>query len=90
MKKRDQMHLYTLCWNDARMLPHFFLHYNTTVSRFFVFDNGSTDGSTEMLAGDEVITSAILDRLLHSCHVLNIRGRSYRLRDLEDGLNGRS
>jgi DNA replication protein DnaC len=44
----------------------------------------------EMLAGDEVITSAILDRLLHSCHVLNIRGRSYRLRDLEDGLNGRS
>jgi DNA replication protein DnaC len=44
----------------------------------------------EMLAGDEVITTAILDRLLHSCHVLNIRGRSYRLRDLEDDLNGRS
>ena len=44
----------------------------------------------EMLAGDEVITPAILDRLLHSCHVLNIRGRIYRLRDLEDGLNGRS
>ena len=44
----------------------------------------------EMLAGDEVITTAILDRLLHSCHVLNIRGRSHRLRDLEDDLNGRS
>ena len=44
----------------------------------------------EMLAGDEVITTAILDRLLHSCHVLTIRGRSYRLRDLEDDLNGRS
>ena len=44
----------------------------------------------EMLAGDEVITTAILDRLPHSCHVLNIRGRSYRLRDLEDDLNGRS
>src|SRR5262249_4297299 len=27
----------------------------------------------EMLAGDEVITAAILDRLLHACHVLNIR-----------------
>ena len=40
----------------------------------------------EMLAGDEVITTAILDRLLHSCHVLNIRGRSYRLRDLEESL----
>jgi DNA replication protein DnaC len=44
----------------------------------------------EMLAGDEVITTAILDRLLHACHVLNIRGRSYRLRDLEDDLNDRS
>jgi DNA replication protein DnaC len=37
----------------------------------------------EILAGDEVMTTAILDRLLHRSHVLNIRGRSYRLRDLE-------
>ena len=37
-------------------------------------------------AGDEVLTTAILDRLLHRSHVLNIRGRSYRLRDLEDAL----
>jgi len=37
----------------------------------------------EILAGDEVMAAAILDRLLHRCHVLNIRGRSYRLRDLE-------
>jgi len=36
-----------------------------------------------MLAGDEVITSAILDRLLHASHVLNIRGRSYRFKELE-------
>ncbi len=37
----------------------------------------------EVLAGDEVMTTALLDRLLHRCHVLNIKGRSYRLRDLE-------
>lgn len=37
----------------------------------------------EMLAGDEVMATALLDRLLHKCHVLNIKGRSYRLRDLE-------
>jgi DNA replication protein DnaC len=36
-----------------------------------------------VLAGDEVLATAILDRLLHRCHVLNISGRSYRLRDLE-------
>ena len=52
--------------------------------------NKAIEDWPEMLAGDEVITSAILDRLLHSCQVLNIRGRSYRLRDLEEGLNGRS
>lgn len=31
--------------------------------------------------GDEVIASALLDRLLHHAIVLNIRGASYRLRD---------
>lgn len=37
----------------------------------------------EILAGDEVLATAILDRLLHRSHVLNIKGRSYRLRELE-------
>ena len=36
-----------------------------------------------VLAGDEVLATAILDRLLHRCHVLNISGRSYRLRELD-------
>lgn len=40
----------------------------------------------EILAGDEVMATALLDRLLHHCHVLNIKGRSYRLRDLEGRL----
>ncbi len=40
----------------------------------------------ELLAGDEVLSTAILDRLLHKAHVLNIKGRSYRLRDLENAL----
>jgi DNA replication protein DnaC len=37
----------------------------------------------EILAGDEVLATAILDRLLHNSHVLDVKGRSYRLRDLE-------
>ncbi|MFQ5382216.1 MAG: IS21-like element helper ATPase IstB [Dehalococcoidia bacterium] len=44
----------------------------------------------EMLAGDEVLTAAILDRLLHGSQVLNIKGRSYRLRDLEASLQARA
>jgi DNA replication protein DnaC len=35
-----------------------------------------------------LLATAILDRLLHRAHVLNIKGRSYRLRDLEDALKG--
>ena len=46
--------------------------------------NKSIRDWTELLAGDEVLATAILDRLLHRAHVLNIKGRSYRLRDLED------
>jgi len=36
-----------------------------------------------ILAGDEAMTAAILDRLLHKSVVLNVRGRSYRLQELE-------
>ena len=36
----------------------------------------------EILA-DEAMAAATLDRLLHKSHVFNIKGRSYRLRDLE-------
>jgi DNA replication protein DnaC len=51
-----------------------------------VTTNKSIRDWTELLAGDEVLAAAILDRLLHRAHVLDIKGRSYRLRDLEDAL----
>ena len=31
--------------------------------------------------GDEVMAAALIDRLLHHCHIVNIRGNSYRLRE---------
>ena len=30
--------------------------------------------------GDDVMAAALIDRLLHHCHVVNIRGNSYRMR----------
>jgi DNA replication protein DnaC len=35
----------------------------------------------QVFGGDEVLASAALDRLLHRCTVVNIRGESYRLKD---------
>ena len=32
--------------------------------------------------GDPIITNAILDRLLHHCHIINIIGPSYRTKDI--------
>jgi DNA replication protein DnaC len=41
------------------------------------------------LMGDPVLATAILDRLLHHSHVVNIRGNSYRLKEkLRTGIYG--
>ena len=37
----------------------------------------------EELFGDSVIATAVLDRLLHHCRVINIKGNSYRLKQFQ-------
>lgn len=32
------------------------------------------------ILGDDVMAAALIDRLLHHCHIVNIRGNSYRMR----------
>src|SRR5262249_10439835 len=44
-----RIHLYATCWNDARQLGWFFRHYDPIVERYVIFDDGSTDGSAELL-----------------------------------------
>ena len=34
--------------------------------------------------GDEVMAAALIDRLLHHCHIVNIRGNSYRMRQHQE------
>lgn len=43
------VHLYALCWNEADMLEFFFRNYDPWVDRYFIFDDGSTDDSIEIL-----------------------------------------
>ncbi len=54
-----------------------------TKGSMIITTNKSVKDWPEIMAGDEVMTTALLDRLLHHCHVINIKGRSYRLRELE-------
>ena len=41
------------------------------------------------MVGDEVMAAAMLDRLLHRCHVVNIQGASYRMREYK-AVHGRT
>jgi hypothetical protein len=52
-----RIHLYALCWNEVRLLPYFFRHYDAIVDRYFIFDNGSRDGSLELLRGHPRVTA---------------------------------
>lgn len=56
-----------------------FVSYRYERSSTIITSNKSF-GDWEELFGDPVIATAILDRLLHHCVVINIKGHSYRLR----------
>jgi hypothetical protein len=42
------VHLYTLTYNEEKILPFFFQHYEKFVDKFFIYDNMSTDGTIEL------------------------------------------
>lgn len=44
----------------------------------------------EIFAGDEVLRTAILDRLLHHVHIVHIDGQSYRMREISELLRPES
>lgn len=56
-----------------------FISYRYEKSSTIITSNKSF-GDWQELFDDPVITTAILDRLLHHCKVINIKGHSYRLR----------
>ena len=62
------------------------VNYRYGRSSIAITSNKSIVKWPEMLGGDEALATAVLDRLLHGGHVINIRGRSYRLKDLEEDL----
>lgn len=55
-------------------------------SSIIITSNKSFDTWAEMM-GDEVMTTALLDRLLHHARVFNLDGESYRLREVDQNNN---
>jgi hypothetical protein len=43
--------LYFACWDNADILPFFFRHYDRFVRHYVALDDGSTDGSLDILSG---------------------------------------
>lgn len=54
--------------------------YDRTLATILTSNKSFTEWG-QIFAGDPVLASAALDRLLHRCTVVNIRGESYRLKD---------
>lgn len=81
----DEVGFQTLTRQEAALVFRL-VSYRYQRGSIIITTNKSVRDWAEVMAGDEVMTTALLDRLLHRCHVFNIKGRSYRLRDLERSL----
>lgn len=64
--------------NEAYLFFQFVSSRYEKASTIITSNKSFTDW--QELFGDQVIASAILDRLLHHCRVVNIKGHSYRLK----------
>ena len=65
------VHLYTVCWDEADMLGFFFRHYDPWVDRFVVYDDGSTDGSLDILRAHPKVELRAFDRVRSDSFVLS-------------------
>jgi len=84
----DELGFQTLDRRDAHLLFQV-ISYRYEKTSTIITSNKSVREWPDMLAGDEVLATALLDRLLHHCHVVNIDGRSYRLRHLDQAISNK-
>lgn len=75
----DELGYLPLNQEDSNLLFQFISHHYERHSLIITSNKGFKDWGE--IFGDKVIASAILDRLLHHSHVINIKGSSYRLKD---------
>src|SRR5436305_3805801 len=78
----DEVGFEPMSREDARLCLRL-VRYRYRRGSTAITTNKSVKDWPGILAGDEAMAAAILDRLLHRSVVLNVRGRSYRLQELE-------
>lgn len=79
----DELGFQAMTREDAHLLFKV-ISYRYEKGSTIITSNKSIREWPDMLAGDEVLATALLDRLLHHCNVVNIDGRSFRLRQIEE------
>ncbi|MCF6311878.1 MAG: glycosyltransferase family 2 protein [Verrucomicrobiales bacterium] len=74
-----RVHVYVLCWNEAVILPHFLRHY-AFAEKIVVFDNGSDDGSQEIVeaAGNAELRSFDTEGELNDHSYLQIKNEVWK------------
>ncbi len=78
----DELEFQVLDRGDAHLLFKVVNARYERVSTIITSNKGIRD-LEKMFAGDEFINTAILDRLLHHCHIVHVDGSSYRLWEME-------
>ena len=78
-----RIHLYTVSWNEAKILPFFFRHYDRFVDRYVFFDDGSDDETVRMLKAHPRVDVRQLERkfdsyLLSATYVRNTAWKQSR------------
>ena len=46
---KPRISVYSLCWNEGKLLPHFLNHYSKFANKITIFDNESTDNSVDII-----------------------------------------
>lgn len=50
------IHVYAITWNEEKVLPYFFMHYDNIADHYFIFDHDSTDNTFSMLKSHPNVT----------------------------------
>lgn len=70
----SRVDLYATCWNEAPRLKYFFRHYDPIVARYVIYDDGSTDGTLDILRGHPKVELRDFVRSVPDSFVFSERG----------------